>query len=278
MSKPFIISYFCRVQRESIFLKSQLKFEELKEFLDEKVEKYNVSGFIALDPIQIPHQFAQKEDIEISGFLTASIAWGRRPMIIKNANRIMELMDYAPHDFVINSNEKDLNSFNHFVHRTFNSGDLKYFIVKLREIYRKGGLEDWFVPEQKEQNLKGALERFHEMFFHGEISNFRTRKHIANPAKGSSAKRLCMFARWMTRPADKGVDFGLWQEVPIAKLSCPLDVHTGNVGRSLGMITRRANDWKTVEELDSWLRKLDPADPVKYDFALFGLGVDEGWK
>lgn len=278
MIKPFIISYFCRVQRESIFLKSQLKFEELKEFLDEKVEKYNVQGFIALDPIQIPHQFAEKEDIEISGFLTAAIAWGRRAMIIKNANRIMELMDYAPYDFVINSSQKELNVFHHFVHRTFNSEDLKYFIVRLKEIYQNGGLENWFVPEPNEQNLKGALERFHLTFFQGKDPGFRTRKHVANPAKGSSAKRLCMFARWMTRPADKGVDFGLWQKVPIAKLSCPLDVHTGNVGRSLGMITRRANDWKTVEELDGWLRKLDPEDPVKYDFALFGLGVDEGWK
>lgn len=259
-------------------MKTPLKFEELKEFLDEKVEKFNVPGFIDQDPIQIPHQFTGKEDIEIAGFLTASIAWGRRPMIIRNANRIMELMDSAPHQFVTQHEESDLLSFDGFVHRTFNNEDLKYFIRKLKDIYLESDLQTHFIPEDNEENLKGVLERFHHMFFHQKENKFRTRKHIANPGKGSSAKRLCMYARWMARPSNTGVDFGIWDEFPIAKLSCPLDVHTGNVGRSLGMITRNANDWKTVEELDSHLRKLDPVDPVKYDFALFGLGVDEGWK
>lgn len=266
------------MQRESIFLKTPLNFEELKEFLDEKVEKFNVPGFIEEDPIQIPHQFTLKEDIEISGFLTSSIAWGRRAMIIKNATKIMELMDFAPFDFIVNHQASDLSVFDGFVHRTFNNEDLKYFVLKLKDIYTIGDLQSYFIPEENEVNLKGSLERFYDMFFADKDSKFRTRKHVANPGKGSSAKRLCMYARWMARPADKGVDFGIWKNVPISKLSCPLDVHTGNVGRSLGLISRNANDWKTVEELDSHLRILDPIDPVKYDFALFGLGVDEGWK
>ncbi len=265
-------------QRETFFLKSPLKFEELKEFLDEKVEKFNRPGFIDEDPIQIPHQFSSKEDIEVAGFLTSTISWGRRNMIIQNATRIMELMDHAPYDFIRNHESSDLAIFDHFVHRTFNAVDLKYFISRLQHIYATTELETLFVPREDEENLKGALERFHRFFFEGQELGFRTRKHVANPGKGSSAKRLCMYLRWMVRPSDAGVDFGLWQNVPCSKLSCPLDVHTGNVGRSLGMISRKANDWKSVEELDSHLRQLDPIDPVKYDFALFGLGVDEGWK
>jgi uncharacterized protein (TIGR02757 family) len=259
-------------------LKSRLKFEELKEFLDEKVEKYNRPHFIEEDPIQIPHRFEEKEDVEIAGFLASTIAWGKRVMIIKNAARIMELMDHAPHDFVRNHSEDDLNAFDGFVHRTFNAEDLKYFMRKLQQIYQEEGLEQLFVPKEDEINLKGAFERFHHRFFEGKETNFRTRKHIANPGKGSSAKRLTMYLRWMARPGNTGVDFGIWNQVPLSKLSCPLDVHTGNVGRSLGFITRKANDWKSVEELDTHLRKLDPEDPAKYDFALFGLGVDEGWK
>lgn len=265
-------------QREYFFLNQRLKFEELKEFLDEKVKKFEVPGFIENDPIQIPHGYTDPKDIEISAFLTATIAWGRREMIIKNANLMFSLMDNEPFDFVSNHSNSDLKSFEKFVHRTFNGGDLMYFILKLKKIYSNGTLEDYFIPQSNEINLKESFGRFNEMFFDNQAINFRTRKHLANPMKGSSAKRLSMFLRWMVRPNDAGVDFGIWKNVPLSKLSCPLDVHTGNVGRSLGMISRKPNDWKSVEELDGHLRALDVHDPVKYDFALFGLGVDEGWK
>lgn len=240
--------------------------------------KFNCPGFIENDPIQIPHRFEKKEDIEISAFLTSTIAWGKREMIIRNASRLMTYMDNSPFDFVMGHESSDLAVFDHFVHRTFNSSDIKFFITRLKLIYSDGGLESLFEPSKQETNLKENLSRFHACFFEEMNDKFRTRKHIANPAKGSSAKRLCMFLRWMVRPSDSGVDFGLWENIPTSKLSCPLDFHTGNVGRSLGFITRKANDWKSVEELDLHLRKLDPIDPVKYDFALFGLGVDEGWK
>lgn len=266
------------MQRETFFLKTPLKFEELKEFLDEKVEKFNRPDFIEQDPIQIPHQYTRKEDVEISGFITSTIAWGRRDMIIKNATKIMEIMDHSPYEFIVNHEPSDLGVFDRFVHRTFNAEDIKYFIGRLKEIYEEQGLEGRFMPSSKSVNMKEVLENFHNYFFENKDLDFRTRKHVANPGKGSSAKRLCMYLRWMVRPANTGVDFGIWKEIPLSKLSCPLDVHTGNVGRSLGMITRKANDWKTVEELDVHLRRLDPLDPVKYDFALFGLGVDEGWK
>lgn len=259
-------------------MKPDIKFEELRDFLDEKVEKFNRPDFIENDPIQIPHLFSKKEDIEIAGFLTATIAWGKREMIIKNSRQMMSLMGDEPHRFVTDHSEDDLLSLKKFVHRTFNGEDLTYFIRKLRMICQTGGLENIFAPTIEEENLKGVFSRFHELFFSDTEASFRSRKHVANPEKGSSAKRLSMYTRWMSRPSDTGVDFGIWKSVSPAKLSCPLDVHTGNVGRLLGLITRNANDWKTVEELDAHLRKFDPLDPVKYDFALFGLGVDEGWK
>lgn len=185
-------------------MKNQLKTEELREFLDEKVEKFNRPGFIDQDPIQIPHQFERKEDIEIAGFLTATIAWGRRDMIIKNASTMMQLMDDSPHDFVVNHTPADLKVFDAFVHRTFQSQDLKFFLKQLRRLYSSGGLEQHFIPKESETNLRNAFSRFHVLFFENEGSNFRTRKHVANPEKGSSAKRLCMYLRWMARPADAG--------------------------------------------------------------------------
>lgn len=259
-------------------MNTSLNFEELKEFLDEKVEKFNCPGFIENDPIQIPHRFSLKEDIEIAGFLTSTIAWGRREMIIKNADLLMELMDNSPYDFIMNHEELDLAAFDHFVHRTFQSSDIKYFLKRLQQIYKEGGLEPFFTLKDNALNQKENIANFNEAFFKDVDAKFRTRKHVANPNKGSSAKRICMYLRWMVRPNNTGVDFGIWKSVPLSKLSCPLDVHTGNVGRSLGFINRNQNDWKAVEELDTHLRKLDPNDPVKYDFALFGLGVDEGWK
>ncbi|MBN8697015.1 MAG: TIGR02757 family protein [Bacteroidetes bacterium] len=256
----------------------KLAAAELKEFLDEKYEQYNRLDFIESDPISIPHRFSKKEDIEIAGFLAATIAWGQRVTIINNANKLMKLMDDAPHDFILNAKAKDLKRFNNFVHRTFNGTDAMFFMSSLQNIYKKhGGLEQVFVSKSKDEACKEAIMNFRKVFFsipHPE----RTGKHVSNPAENSSAKRLCMYLRWMVRDDKRGVDFGIWKNSVQAKdLMCPLDVHTGNVGRKLGLLKRSQNDWKAVTELSDNLRKLDKKDPIKYDFALFGLGVFEGF-
>ena len=249
--------------------------KELKSFLDLKVETYNRNSFISSDPIQIPHQFSKKEDIEIAGFLSATIAWGNRTMIIKNSKRMMEIMDNSPFDFIMNHSKKELSSITNFVHRTFNSTDLQYFIKSLQNIYENHeGLENILKPLKNEVNYQYSITRFKTIFF--ELQHeVRTEKHISNPQKNSAAKRIHMFLRWMVREDNKGVDFGLWKKHSPAFLSCPLDVHSGNVARKLGILTRRQNDWKAVYELDTKLRSFDKKDPVKYDFALFGLGVFE---
>jgi len=248
---------------------------ELKEFLDAKVEQYNRTEFLASDPIQIPHLFTQKEDIEISAFLTATIAWGNRKSIINNAIRMMELFDNAPFDFITNHQEDDLNKLTGFVHRTFNDIDLKYFIRSLRNIYTvHGGLEKVFSMDLTSVTMQPAISDFKKIFF--ELPHqTRTTKHVSDPLKGSAAKRINMFLRWMVRNNTTGVDFGLWKSISPALLSCPLDVHSGNVARKLKLLKRKQNDAKALAELDKSLRKLDPNDPVKYDFALFGLGVFE---
>lgn len=247
---------------------------ELKSFLDEKVVEYNQPKFIETDPIQIPRQFQQKEDIEISAFLTATIAWGNRKMIINNATRMMNLLGNTPYDFVMNHTESDLEMLSDFVHRTFNGTDFMYFIKALRHIYENhNGLETVFAVG-KEERLQGTISTFKNTFFsipHPE----RTKKHVSDPNRGSAAKRINMFLRWMARKDNAGVDFGIWNRINPSQLSCPLDVHSGNVARKLGLLTRKQNDSKALLELDTNLRKLDPNDPVKYDFALFGLGVFE---
>lgn len=250
---------------------------ELKEFLDEKAEKYNNSSFIESDPISIPHSYSEKEDIEISGFLAATIAWGNRKMIIRNANRMMELMGNSPHDFILNHNEKQLERLTGFVHRTFNSNDLKYFIKALKYIYKeKGGLESIFNDYSTPESLQPAIHELKNIFF--ELPHpAHTVKHLSDPYKGSAAKKINMYLRWMVRNDNKGVDFGIWKSVSPSILSCPLDVHSGNVARKLGLISRNQNDSKAVLELDTNLREMDSNDPVKYDFALFGLGVFEGF-
>lgn len=247
--------------------------ESLKLFLEEKVAQYNTIDFISDDPIQLPHQFTSKEDIEIIGFLVATIAWGNRKMIIKNGKKMTQLMGNAPYDFILSHNKKQLDRLDTFVHRTFNGTDFKYFIQSLRNIYTKhNGLESIFKHHQSDTSLLPAISAFHSIFF--ELPHeFRTEKHIANPEKGSVAKRINMFLRWMCRKDNCGVDFGIWAIHP-SKLSCPLDVHSGNIARALGLITRKNNDLKALQELDATLRKFDPQDPVKYDFALFGLGVN----
>ena len=248
---------------------------ELKSFLDEKAEQYEHPKFLESDPLQIPHRFSKKEDIEISGFLTATIAWGNRKSIINNASRLMELLDNSPHDFILNHKEADLEIFNGFVHRTFNEVDLKFFIQSLKNIYQNhDGLEGVFSKQQEKQSLQTAISHFKSLFF--EINHLlRTQKHVSDPLKGSAAKRINMFLRWMARPNNAGVDFGIWKGISPSKLSCPLDVHSGNVARKLKLLKRKQNDAKALAELDKSLRKLDPIDPVKYDFALFGLGVFE---
>ncbi|MGB1448361.1 MAG: TIGR02757 family protein [Flavobacteriaceae bacterium] len=252
-----------------------MKRTELNAFLEEKAAYYENFDFIAVDPIQIPHQFSRKEDIEISGFLAATIAWGNRKSIITNAQKMMELMDHSPHDFILYHQEKDLRRFEGFVHRTFNADDLRYFIKALQHIYiEHNGLEHVFYKHASSTNLQEAIHHFKKTFFSLPHQQ-RTQKHVSDPLKGSAAKRINMFLRWMVRPNKRGVDFGLWTSLHPRQLSCPLDVHTGNVARKLKLINRKQNDGKALAELDKNLRKIDPEDPVKFDYALFGLGVFE---
>lgn len=248
---------------------------ELKLFLDEKVELYNNPNFIESDPIQIPHSFSIKEDIEIAGFLSATIAWGNRKMIINNSKKMMDLMGNSPYDFVMNHQEYHLEKLENFVHRTFNSQDLTTFVKGLQNIYNNhNGLEAVFSKNCESNSMQKSISEFKKLFFEIEHQN-RTQKHISDPENNSAAKRINMFLRWMVRNDNKGVDFGIWKSIPTSALSCPLDVHSGNVARKLSLLTRKQNDAKALFELDSSLRNLDPNDPVKYDFALFGLGVFE---
>lgn len=252
-----------------------LKKAEIKSFLDYKVEEYNNPTFIETDPIRIPHQFSKKEDIEIAGFLTATIAWGNRKSILTNGGKLMDLLDNSPYDFVMNHTEEDLYLLENFVHRTFNGLDLQYFMIALQNIYKShGGLEGVFTRFAEKDNLQPGIHNFKKIFF--ELPHLkRTEKHVSDPLKNSAAKRINMFLRWMVRKNLEGVDFGLWEQIKPSQLSCPLDVHSGNTARKLGLLKRKQNDAKALVELDKSLRKLDPVDPVKYDFALFGLGVFE---
>jgi len=249
---------------------------ELKIFLEEKYRQYNNPSFIELDPIQIPHSYSGKEDIEISGFLSATISWGNRTSIVKNAKRMLAYMGDSPYDFILNHNENHLKQMDGFVHRTFNSVDLFTFIEGLKHLYKdEKGLEGIFVKYQTNDSLQPAIHELKNEFF--KIPHLeRTRKHLSDPLTGSAAKRINMFLRWMIRKDNAGVDFGIWKNIPQSILSCPLDVHSGNIARNLGLLYRKQNDAKAVQELDSALRTLDSTDPVKYDFALFGLGVTKG--
>ncbi|HSV75950.1 MAG TPA: TIGR02757 family protein [Bacteroidales bacterium] len=248
----------------------------LKELLDQKAAFYNRPFFIDTDPVSVPHRFSRKEDIEIAAFLVASIAWGNRKAIIGNGLKLMERMDWKPFDFVRSFSENDLKPFSSFVHRTFNFSDLSFFLFSLKNIYENhGGLEHCFtINFLRNGSVKEALTGFRKVFF--EIPHLpRTLKHVSNPDAGASAKRLNMFLRWMVRQDAAGVDFGLWKTITPHRLMCPLDVHSGRVARHLGLLQRKQDDWKAVEELTRNLGKLNPADPVLYDFALFGMGVFE---
>jgi uncharacterized protein (TIGR02757 family) len=253
----------------------ELNKEELKDFLDAKVLQYNTKDFIEPDPISVPHRYKLKEDIEISGFLASTIAWGNRKMITKNGHRMMDILGDSPYDFVMSHDESQLECLEGFVHRTFNADDFKHFIKALKHIYtNRGGLQQIFIANQTNTSLQPAIHALNEAFF--EIPHLnRTRKHVADPNKGSVAKRINMCLRWFVRQDNKGVDLGIWDNISPSKLSCPLDVHSGNVARKLGLLTRKQNDSKALMELDTNLRLLDPNDPVKYDFALFGLGIFE---
>jgi len=243
--------------------------KELKDFLDFKASQYEQVSFIQDDPIQIPHQFNHKEDIEISAFLISTIAWGNRKSIIKNGDKLVQIMGGQPHDFVMNFSRQDLN----FVHRTFNQNDLLFFLLSLKNIYlNHGGLEKAF--DSTDNLLLTKISNFRRLFLEIEHDK-RSEKHISNPQSGSACKRLIMFLRWMVRSNKKGVDFGIWESIPTSSLMIPLDVHTGNIASKLGLITRKQFTWKTNEELISKLRTFDPIDPAKYDFALFGLGAYE---
>lgn len=250
-----------------------MRQSELKDFLDEKVMLYNQKRFIELDPISIPHQYTLKEDIEIAGFLTATIAWGKRSTIVSNAQKMMSLMDDAPYEFVLHHSEQDLNKLSSFVHRTFNGEDLKTFITNLKHLYAvHQGLESIFTTHQASDSLQPAITIFKKLFFEKNPES-RSQKHVSDPDRQSAAKRINMFLRWMVRNDKAGVDFGIWKNIPMRILSCPLDIHSGRIAREYGLLTRRQNDAKAVQELDLQLRLLDSDDPSKYDFALFGLGV-----
>ena len=269
----------------------------LKDFLDAKADLYNRPSFIERDPISIPHRFSRKQDIEIMGFWAAVLAWGQRPVILKKAAELVAHMDGAPYDFVRNHEESDLKRFLAFKHRTFNATDALYFLHFFRQYYQENdSLEDAFINipagraavslSPSESNglkpagtytvgtVEQALVTFHDRFCCDPFFPDRTRKHLATPARNSSGKRLLMFLRWMVRQDDRGVDFGLWTRLRPDQLVIPIDVHVNRVARQLGLLTRPQTDWKAALELTETLRQFDPADPVRYDFALFGLGVE----
>lgn len=252
--------------------------DNIQSFLDQKYYSFNQPAFIESDPIQVPALFTTKENIEIAGFLAATLAWGQRPTIIRNALKLVALMDNNPLEFLLNTPEEEWESFSEFKHRTFNGIDCLFFLKSLRNIYQNhGGLEPVFTRGfQIDDSIFSALAYFRKLFFEIEHEH-RTEKHVSDVEKGAAAKRLNMYLRWMVRSDKAGVDFGLWKQIPASALMLPLDVHTGNVARKLGLLTRTQNDWKAVEEITAKLREFDPEDPIKYDFALFGLGVFEGF-
>ena len=253
-------------------------FSSLKDFLDTKADQYNRPSFIERDPVSIPHRFSQKQDIEIMGFWAAVLAWGQRPVILKKTAELVDLMDGTPYDFIRNHQESDLKRFLNFKHRTFNATDALYFLHFFRQYYQKNdSLEDAFLGNLAglPPTVESALIVFHDRFC--SLTDFfpeRTRKHIATPARNSSCKRLLMFLRWMVRHDDRGVDFGIWTRLRPSELVMPIDVHVNRVARQLGLLTRPQTDWKAALELTEALRGFDPVDPVRYDFALFGLGVE----
>ena len=248
--------------------------EEIYQLLEEYFDYFNRKGFIKDDPIQVPHQFSKPEDIEISGFFSAMLAWGQRPVIIRNANLIVESMPDGPHEFLKFAEDFQLESFDFFKHRTFNGTDCIFFLKSLQNIYNNhGGLRAVFADGYRLYgNIPDSIRHFRNIFFSIPFPG-RTLKHIPDLDKGAAGKRINMFLRWMVRKDNRGVDFGLWEEIPPSALYIPLDIHSGSVARELGLLKRKQSDWKSVSKLTMKLREFDPVDPIKYDFALFGLGA-----
>lgn len=254
------------------------RIKELKEFLDGKVRQFNQPGFIENDPICIPHRFKKKQDIEIAALFAAVLAWGQRKTIINKCIELLSMMDNDPHAFVLNHRASDLKAMEKFKHRTFNATDTLYFVEFLKSHYHQhASLETLFVVSSQEQTIEKGLIQFHRHFFNLPDAPTRTKKHIATPERGSTCKRLSMLLRWMVRDDQQGVDFGLWKSIQPAQLVCPCDLHVDRVARQLKLIKRKQTDWLTALELTDALRAFDRMDPVKYDFALFGLGIEEGW-
>lgn len=250
----------------------------LKKLLDSKVAEFNQPGFVINDPVTIPHRFSKKHDIEIAGFFAAILAWGNRTTIIKSCSHLLALMDNAPYSFCIQHNENDLKQLTAFKHRTFNATDLLYFIAFLKHHYTNHySLETAFTKglNKKDKTIESSLAGFYDYFFSLPDYPERTKKHIATPAKKSACKRLNMYLRWMVRSDTNGVDFGIWKNIRPSQLVCPLDVHVARVARSLGLLQRKQNDWAAAVELTSRLRTFSKNDPVQYDFALFGMGVNQ---
>jgi uncharacterized protein (TIGR02757 family) len=250
------------------------KTANLKTFLDEKVQRFNQPGFIADDPVSIPHIFSKREDIEIAGLFAAVLAWGQRITIIRKCRELMSWMDNDPHQFILHHRSRELKPFETFRHRTFNGTDALYFIEALKSIYLEyPSMEEVFAVAPSDATVEQGLVRFHHRFFALEHPH-RTKKHLSTPERKSTCKRINMYLRWMVRKDNMGVDFGLWDKMSPAQLVCPCDVHVDRVARRLKLIHRQQTDWLTALELTANLRKLDPLDPVKYDFALFGLGIE----
>ncbi len=253
--------------------------EQVAELLEQLYERYNTPEFVAEDPISVPHRYERREDREIAGFMSATIAWGNRRAIVKSAHRMMEYMDDAPYDFVCGASEEELARLSSYVHRTFNGGDFRDFVLALRSICeRYGGVGNLFEESFEESgSMAHTFARFRREFF---VTPHETRceKHLSSIERGAACKRLCMYVRWMVRRDGRGVDFGMWDKIPTSALYMPLDLHSGNIARLLGLLSRKQNDWRAVEELTAKLREFDVEDPVKYDFALFGAGISGFFK
>ena len=248
---------------------------ELKAFLEEQYYRFNTPEFIPKDPISVPHKFTKVQDIEISGFWVAMLSWGKRETIVNKGNELMVLMDNSPHDFVLNCSDRDLKRLMGFKHRTFNSTDSLYFVEFFKNYYQShSSLEQAFIPDKGGfTDMKSSISYFHQQFFNSDYAPERTKKHVATPDRNSACKRINMFLRWMVREDNRGVDFGIWNKIKPRDLICPCDVHVERTARSLGLISRKQPDWKTATELTENLRLFDVEDPVKYDFALFGLSI-----
>jgi uncharacterized protein (TIGR02757 family) len=251
--------------------------EDVKSLLEEMTRKYNTPDFIKNDPVSVPHRFHRKQDIEIAGFFSALFAWGRRETAINKANQLMNLMDVQPYEFICNANTKDFKRFESFCHRTFQGDDILFLIAALRKLYHRfPSMEDCLASLHSEDSIGQTISNFRKYLLESDHLK-RSAKHLPDPARGSAAKRLNLFLRWMVRKDQCGVDFGIWDFPGAHQLKLPLDVHSGKTARMLGLLSRPQNDWKAVEEVSSALLEFDPHDPVKYDYALFGLGIFEKW-